>query len=750
VLADYSTDQIQMAATGRFDLLEKTLEDSLRSGPLTTRDQHALCYAYSKTKRYSRLMGCLDQLEVQVKKGDRRTRLFGLSDATPTVYIMRADALIELGQYPRAVDEANKAIAWLKEDGSDDLDLYFNALAGLSLAHALNGNEDAAWKAEKELVKLKTGLLSDFENAKANALARVRMGLKDYRGVIDAIRGDQMFAINVFLDRLVSGSFLTGVNNWVWAELPRAFMLNKALLEVGQINEARNGFDRLLGIKQVKENGEIYWLLLNDRGRIEEKEGHPEQALAFYRQAVDVIELQRANINTEASKIGFVGEKQMVYANVIDLAGKLKQTNLVFEYIERSKARALVDLLAARETGDPLKSSDQKTQQLLDNFSRAQADSAAQLPVDMSKVETTSSRMVASTQADLLRKQAPELASLLTVDAMRASEMLAYLRQDEVLIEFSGFGNTLYGIAFSGKESLSIRLDGKQIESDVRKFREEIQDSIGQGSPLAKSLYQQLIKPFEPLIGKRNLLIVPHGPLHYLPFAALHDGSDPLVGRRSLRYLPSVSVQKYIRSGKSKTLDNILILGNPDLGNKSLDLPSAEEEAKAIAALVPNNQILTRKVATETYFKKSAQNFNYLHIASHGQFKSDSALESRLLLASDAENDGSLTVSELYGIKLNADLVTLSACETGLGKVLSGDDLVGLTRGFLFAGASNIVASLWEVDDEATSALMKGFYISLKRGLSKKEALRQAQIETIKKYPQPMFWAAFYLTGDGI
>ena len=93
--------------------------------------------------------------------------------------------------------------------------------------------------------------------------------------------------------------------------------------------------------------------------------------------------------------------------------------------------------------------------------------------------------------------------------------------------------------------------------------------------------------------------------------------------------------------------------------------------------------------------------------------------------------------------------MTLSACETGLGKALSGDDLVGLTRGFLYAGSSNIVASLWEVDDEATSLLMQAFYTRLKAGIGKQEALRQAQLELRKKHPEPAFWAAFYLTGDG-
>ena len=118
----------------------------------------------------------------------------------------------------------------------------------------------------------------------------------------------------------------------------------------------------------------------------------------------------------------------------------------------------------------------------------------------------------------------------------------------------------------------------------------------------------------------------------------------------------------------------------------------------------------------------TARGFKYLHIASHGTFNADSPLTSALLLAKDSTNDGTLTVGELYSMRLNADLVTLSACETGLGKIANGDDVVGLTRGFLYAGSRSIVASLWKVDDEATAYLMTRFYSALK-STSKREAL---------------------------
>ena len=246
---------------------------------------------------------------------------------------------------------------------------------------------------------------------------------------------------------------------------------------------------------------------------------------------------------------------------------------------------------------------------------------------------------------------------------------------------------------------------------------------------------------------QRNVLIVAHGPLHYLPFNALHDGNGYLIERYSLRLLPSASVLKYLKGVRPQTTGTLLAFGNPDLGDPRLDLKHAQTEAQDVAKVLPNSRALVRREASESAFKRYGEGFKYLHIASHGTFNADSPLTSALLLAKDSTNDGTLTVGELYSMRLNADLVTLSACETGLGKIANGDDVVGLTRGFLYAGSRSIVASLWKVDDEATAYLMTRFYGALK-GTSKREALRLAQLETRKKYPHPYYWAAFQLTGE--
>jgi hypothetical protein len=142
--SDYGTDQTEYAATGRYDLIEKQVEALLQKGPIRTRDQHALCFAYSKLKRYDRLLTCLDQLQVLVEKGDKRTRIFGLDDATPVVLLMRAEAMIDLGQTEAARINAVKALEWLKADGASDQDLVVGSYAALVQAAVLDGDKALA------------------------------------------------------------------------------------------------------------------------------------------------------------------------------------------------------------------------------------------------------------------------------------------------------------------------------------------------------------------------------------------------------------------------------------------------------------------------------------------------------------------------------------------------------------------------------------------------------------------------------
>jgi CHAT domain-containing protein len=292
-----------------------------------------------------------------------------------------------------------------------------------------------------------------------------------------------------------------------------------------------------------------------------------------------------------------------------------------------------------------------------------------------------------------------------------------------------------------------MKLNGVGLAADIAEFRKALEDpKSDRYRASSNKLHDRLISPVTSFMTGKQVLIVPHGVLHYLPFAALCSAKDCLIDRSSLRLLPSASVLPFLKDRKKQEGGALLALGNPDLGDPKYDLRFAQDEAVAIAKKFPQSKLLVRKQASKAAFKSLAPQYAYLHFATHGKFDPDAPLKSGLLLASEGQQDGFLSLDELYSLRLNADLVTLSACETGLGKVQNGDDVVGLTRGFLYAGSNSIVASLWEVDDLATSKLMTEFYGNLKKG-DKQEALRQAQLATRQSYPHPFYWAAFQLTG---
>ena len=322
------------------------------------------------------------------------------------------------------------------------------------------------------------------------------------------------------------------------------------------------------------------------------------------------------------------------------------------------------------------------------------------------------------------------------------------LPSDETLVEYFGSDDILFAFIVNHNGIRGVKLEIRGLNQEIEMFRKHIMvpDSY-QFKINGQALYEKLIQPIEGMVGSK-ITIVPHGALHYLPFNALYSDNGFMIDRYSIRVLPSASVMKFLKDRREGHAGNLLAFGNPDLGDPDYDLPGAQNETIAITKDKPKSKLLLRNQATETAVKQYGAGFRYLHFATHGTFDAEKPLSSGLLLSRDSENDGTLTVGELYDLHLPADLVTLSACETALGKVANGDDVVGFTRGFLYAGTSSIVSSLWKVDDQATSILMQQFYKSLKES-DKRSALRTAQLKVKETYnSHPYYWAAFQITGS--
>ncbi len=271
----------------------------------------------------------------------------------------------------------------------------------------------------------------------------------------------------------------------------------------------------------------------------------------------------------------------------------------------------------------------------------------------------------------------------------------------------------------------------------------------------AEGLRRILITPLEEdgwLEGIEHLRIVPHGVLHYLPFAALARPPAPpdarprlLIEDYLLSYLPSVAVS--MRAPASNTADGDLLA----LAPQPERLPHSAREARAVAGVYPGRQrLLLGREATQDAFETQAQRFRILHLAAHASFDQLDPTRSSLELAAGDK----LTVREILSMNLAADLVTLSACQTALGggyfvDVPPGDDFLSLHRAFLFAGSRAVLASLWEVHDESTSRLMTDVYRRLEiSGAARAVAEAQrAMLRGEPRHQHPYYWSAFVLSG---
>jgi CHAT domain-containing protein len=384
-------------------------------------------------------------------------------------------------------------------------------------------------------------------------------------------------------------------------------------------------------------------------------------------------------------------------------------------------------------------------------------------------------------------------------------EMISYLPSDTAVLEYFVTDRAvfLWAVSQAGvQQPLRLEIRREDLASQVIAFRQalEARPSLGNTADEAllaqgRDLYALLVQPIEgKLAGMTHVVIVPSGPLHYLPFAALlrspgTEGyalwsaqSEPgayFGDQYALSYAPSLVALKYAQeaAGEVSTERSLLALADPDSGDPALTrLPEARVEAEAVAALFSTHEVYMDRDATEAVVQSQSSTASQLLLSTHGLFNAVNPMYSYLVLAPTDESDGRLFTYEVFGLDLHADLVVLSACETLLPhledmkaqtravggdeeedvklspelmeELTSGDEIVGLTRAFLYAGTPSVLSSLWSVYSDATKDLMVAFYEYLDQGLDKAEALQAAQRDVRKLYPHPVFWAAFNLVGD--
>jgi hypothetical protein len=327
------------------------------------------------------------------------------------------------------------------------------------------------------------------------------------------------------------------------------------------------------------------------------------------------------------------------------------------------------------------------------------------------------------------------------------------LGKKKLLVEFVNFAGAFSAFIVDDKkiryvkdlatnEEVLALLEGLQFQFGALRYGAKIPERFraelkGRADRYLQKLYEKLLRPLENYFGERELVIVPAAALYYVPFHGLHDGEKYLIESREVVYSPSAAVWQALQRKPRRALKSALLMGFADES-----IPLVNNEINELKKIFPAAKSLTGKNASYNAFTDNAPKFDLLHLACHGQFRPENPMFSSLHLA-----DGWVTVRDICAQKLRAGLVTLSACETGLNKVFAGDEIIGLARGFLSAGVSSLILSLWTVNDAAAAKLMKSFYKNLQRGHSIPASIRIAQNDFIKREEHPYFWSPFALIG---
>lgn len=495
-------------------------------------------------------------------------------------------------------------------------------------------------------------------------------------------------------------------------------------------------------------------------------------ALDQLHKSVAILEGVRGRVRTDSGKIGYLDVRQDVYHQLAQTLLEKGSATEALEAAEAARGRAFSDLLAGQRV-----QLEAKAATSLDGIraleARIRADNAsASDEIQQALIAQTRAATESQLRGRLsaLRSEQPELASLVTAEPLAMREIAATAaRLRATLVEYLVTERQLliWTIQPNGRiAATQVDVSRQALRDKVRAVQDRMNTLTAKEldrDPVVRAhleeLHRTVLAPIAAQLPRNPtalVYIVPHDALHLVPFAALIDKAGRYtVENHTLVYAPSVAVLRYTDAKKRRVVSapspHLLALADPtppkDIPEGAL--PGARNEIQQIGKRFPEDRRLTLlgDEASEANAKRLSPGQTVLHFAVHGLVRDDRPWESALILAPGDGEDGWLKVPEIFGLDLRADLVALSGCSTGVGRV-SGDGIVGLSRAVIYAGAPSVLVSQWDVSDVTTAYLMDEFYGGLAAGHGKARSLRDAQLATLRQYPHPMLWAAFVLVGE--
>jgi CHAT domain-containing protein/tetratricopeptide (TPR) repeat protein len=569
----------------------------------------------------------------------------------------------------------------------------------------------------------------------------------------------------------------TGALAWDLLGLVEVWLLRLQLwLDSGEVDEAESAalaIEELLGVAAQPEQSEITALphltlrLFHARGRLAAGRGDDALARRHFTAAVELLDRQRATLPLEEVRTAYLDDKMAIYGDLVTslLASPLPDEDEVaaaFAVVERARSRALLERLLASvdvvAEDDAIETSQQRAalrRQLHWLYNQLLGDSGSR------RLEGGLGREVAEHEAAIQQLEWRAAPVLAQAEPVSLAQLQSVLAPDQQALVYFFAGNEVMAFVVAREGAQVIRrlttvdaINQAQAELRFQLGRAEVGSEYvkrhharlmrGMRAALGQ-LYQLLVAPLaEHLMGQR-LLVIPYGVLHLVPFHALWNGATYWVEQVELAYVPSASIAVHTRGEMlAEPLTHFAGFAPYDAR-----IPQAQAEIDAAAVYFSTSYRYHNEAASVSKVIEAAASSDVLHFATHGLFRPDNSFFSALKL-----DDGWLDVREIYRLPLRARLVVLSACESGVGQVRGGDEVVGLARGFLAAGAQTLIASLWNVHDRSAAQFMEILYRTLQDGATTEgqatrpaAALRAAQLAAIRTEQHPYYWAPFFAIG---
>ena len=703
---------------------------------------------------------------------------------------------LDMGDYNRSLNLLMRALV-IDEQLGIDVHIELNNIGETFRKKGVaTGKKEALYNAlnyfENSLELTKKNRDKETEVYILNNIGMVHLNLKKYNDALDYFKKGYRKAEEL------QDIYMKGV-----------LLNNIGIVHFNQRNfeKSKMFFQQAIDLALEIKGSQILWEAYFGLGQCYENGNEFSQAISCYKKAIDIIDHMRSCILLDANKAGFVRNKLKVYECLINLFYRLNKNNPscnhekeIFHVVERAKARAFLESIGEsridiqNKLTPKLKKIEGKISRRITSiiFDLSRLDypeeKRRELLIRLQKEEDEYLRLISKIRTDI-----PEVASLVSPRPSRVERVQKLLDKQTALIEYF-LGDSQSVMFFVTKREYCLyKLPSRsELEKSLKAYLKILSippKGKFMGVFAAKRIYKELLFPLEKNSEHvENLIIIPDGILYYLPFETLiqytpNSSSEKsfLIKKYKISYAPSSSALLYM----SKNIPNykhpkgLLAFGNPSYGLKSstnkksyktyiktlgdlyLDqefdlspLPYSKKEISEISNYFTEEKrdVYIRDEAKEEIFKRvPLKEYKIIHFACHGFLSEEFPFRSALVLSldEDSQEDGFLQVREIYNHRLKANLIVLSACQTGKGKLEKGEGILGLPRVFFYTGAKSVVMTLWKINDISTAKFMNHFYSFLSRGDDKAQALRHAKLEMINsKYNHPFYWAAFVLNGD--